>query len=986
MAVTVHFNGDSRKLRAAADKAQARVNRFEKQTVGSLKRVNDRGLKVLGSGFISVAAGAAALTTAVRKSADLKSLELGLRSAADETVDLTAHINDLKAAAKNPGLGFEEALKGSIKLQAVDFSAAKATRTLKEFGNVVALSGGGAPELDRITTQLGQLSSKGKVLSQDLRPIIEAAPAVSKALKQAFGTVAADDINAQVKDSTEFINILLDSLGQLPRALETPKSKFQNLADASTRALAKVGDPIVEGIIPALDGLVDTLDGSDEGLKAFGEALGGTLDFLVQVSPALVKFGAAYLAFKVAQKGVNLASSILKGVESVKQSVLVTHQETAAIKANTVAQRANAAARGAGAGSGVSGRNFKSFRKQGLNADFSLALAKGLETKGKASGTVFSKAFLKGAAGKMSGGAGGLAVGFGGAMLTQMIPEGARIGGSTGTSVIDGLSGVLALGGPKGMLAALGLQLVKGAYAIGKSIGDVIERGIDEKFKKSFDVAATVILNEDVKLAIDAGDKSAALAELARQQRQNQKIVEEGNSRARGFAKQNLQSIKLYISELDTLIAKRKEEQAAVRQVAEVDLVKRKEISKGMRLELELQQALLDGDRGRAGALEIAIEHAKELAKVRVEAPELSAGEQDDLALERVILSKDLAALKKREKDDEQALSDKSAKRLELQESIKQLQKDAVATARSGLSDAEKLNNLLARRAYLEKEGGAQGAKAVFKQVRGVKESGDLVRAEKLLKIGVALQGLAKEEEQLRANLQRVADAEKVYDLERSILAARASGASGAEEVAVRQLAVLSKAVEIENVLSVSRKDALRIAENTVTAEEKALALKRQQATSGSRRDFAQQLEVLELQAQGRNKEADALRAKNDLVARAKGLQESLNVSAEKALSLAEREMQAKDAINQGKVLGAGESNIKKSSSSFGRSPSLFDDVSKRSRLGRDGGLRLGVDAKRKGAKDLSALAQVKSEGDAARSTAENTEQMVEIFRGLGAI
>jgi hypothetical protein len=41
-----------------------------------------------------------------------------------------------------PGLGFEEAVKGSIRLQAVGFSADEARKTLETFGTAIAATGG----------------------------------------------------------------------------------------------------------------------------------------------------------------------------------------------------------------------------------------------------------------------------------------------------------------------------------------------------------------------------------------------------------------------------------------------------------------------------------------------------------------------------------------------------------------------------------------------------------------------------------------------------------------------------------------------------------------------------------------------------------------------------------------------------------------------------------------------------------------------------
>nr|GFD31026.1 hypothetical protein [Tanacetum cinerariifolium] len=117
----------------------------------------------------------------------------GMQLAAQQAGD---RLKELEVIAKAPGIGFEQAVQGDIRLRAVGISATH--------------------EFDRVTTQLAQLSAKGKVLSQDLRPIIEAAPAVSQALLKLYGTIDSESISAsltkQGKSSQDFIAILTDEL------------------------------------------------------------------------------------------------------------------------------------------------------------------------------------------------------------------------------------------------------------------------------------------------------------------------------------------------------------------------------------------------------------------------------------------------------------------------------------------------------------------------------------------------------------------------------------------------------------------------------------------------------------------------------------------------------------------------------------------------------------------------------------------------------
>ena len=115
------------------------------------------------------------------------------------SVGLTSRLKELREVAKMPGIGFQEAIQGDVRLRSVGISAALSAKILREFANAVAMTGGGKAQLNEITVQLGQMAAKGKVLAQDLRPIIEAAPAVATALKNMFGTVSSEAISEQLE-------------------------------------------------------------------------------------------------------------------------------------------------------------------------------------------------------------------------------------------------------------------------------------------------------------------------------------------------------------------------------------------------------------------------------------------------------------------------------------------------------------------------------------------------------------------------------------------------------------------------------------------------------------------------------------------------------------------------------------------------------------------------------------------------------------------
>ena len=207
---------------------------------------------------------------------ELDSLKRGLASIEGTSTNVEKRLVQLKEAAKLPGLGFQEAIQGDVRLRSVGIAAETSLRILKEFGNAAALGGGGKEELGRIISQITQMAAKGKVLGQDLRPIIEAAPSVSKALKEMFGTVASDDIQKKLeasgKSSTDFINDLLTALEKTPRVAGGFKNAMENVKDSLFVAAAGFGEALnksfgLEGILNSLSDKLASLSTWFQGLS-----------------------------------------------------------------------------------------------------------------------------------------------------------------------------------------------------------------------------------------------------------------------------------------------------------------------------------------------------------------------------------------------------------------------------------------------------------------------------------------------------------------------------------------------------------------------------------------------------------------------------------------------------------------------------------------------------------------------------------------------
>jgi tape measure domain-containing protein len=247
-------------IRRAANRTVDEIDKVEKGFRG-LNRAADalRGVGQKLTMFVTLPlAGLGGL--AIKAAADMESLTKALDAMTGNSAETARQMERLKVVAAAPGLGFKEAVQGSVNLQAVGFAAQDAERALMAFGNAIATTGGGKGELDRVMFQLTQMAATGKIVAQDLKPIIQTAPAVAKALQELFGTTSAEAISKQVGSFEEFFNLLIPKLEEMPSVAGGAKNALDNLSDSTFRAAAALGDQLLPAVVPLIARLADALE------------------------------------------------------------------------------------------------------------------------------------------------------------------------------------------------------------------------------------------------------------------------------------------------------------------------------------------------------------------------------------------------------------------------------------------------------------------------------------------------------------------------------------------------------------------------------------------------------------------------------------------------------------------------------------------------------------------------------------------------------
>jgi tape measure domain-containing protein len=158
--------------------------------------------------------------------------------------DLNGELTKLKEVAKLPGLGFKEAIEGSVRLQAAGFSADNARRTLMSFGNALATVGKGKESLDLVTLALTQMQNKTSGFGQDMRQLTEQLPQLRGALDKVFGTSETDKIAEMGYTGAQVVAMLTDEFAKLPKVTGGVGNALENLQDSLFTSSARMGEAI----------------------------------------------------------------------------------------------------------------------------------------------------------------------------------------------------------------------------------------------------------------------------------------------------------------------------------------------------------------------------------------------------------------------------------------------------------------------------------------------------------------------------------------------------------------------------------------------------------------------------------------------------------------------------------------------------------------------------------------------------------------------
>jgi len=258
--------------------------------------------------------------SAIKAAGDLESLELALKSQLGSAEAARKELELLRQSALAPGLGFEQAVRGSVTLQAVGLSAEEARKTIEQFGNGLAIAGKGAAELDGVIMALSQISSKGIVSAEEINQIAERLPQIRTLMQQAFGTSNTENLQKLGISSEDFIRKITSELEKLPRATGGIKNSIENAGDAIKQFLGNLGQEINKtfDLTKVAEELSKSLKGA---AQAFSELDADTKKAIITAGAFLIALGPVIKILGVIQLTLAQGAGLLGGFAGALKSV-----------------------------------------------------------------------------------------------------------------------------------------------------------------------------------------------------------------------------------------------------------------------------------------------------------------------------------------------------------------------------------------------------------------------------------------------------------------------------------------------------------------------------------------------------------------------------------------------------------------------------------------------------------------------------------------
>lgn len=165
-----------------------------------------------------------------------------------------------KQIAKDPGLGLKQMSDGYVRLVNASLASEKSINLMRKLGNAVALVGGSAENLDRVSVQFMQIAGKANVMAQDINAIAESMPQIRQLMREAYGTSDTEALQKMNISTKQFIDDMIKGLGGLERAQTGAKNAQDNFNDALFQFKPILGSSVLPAVTDFLEKTTDLME------------------------------------------------------------------------------------------------------------------------------------------------------------------------------------------------------------------------------------------------------------------------------------------------------------------------------------------------------------------------------------------------------------------------------------------------------------------------------------------------------------------------------------------------------------------------------------------------------------------------------------------------------------------------------------------------------------------------------------------------------
>ena len=316
-------------------KIGAQTDEFVKKLGAVEKRLQRAGAKMQRTGMGLMTSLTAPLGliggAAIKAAGDFEAMQNGLTAIMGDAGLAAAELDKLEEAAKNPGLGFSQAVQGSVRLQSIGLDAELARNNMLQMGNAIALVGGGAAELDRATLAMQQIGAKGKISAEEINQLNEVIPQIRQVMNEVFGTSDGEELTKMGVDANAFIEQITQGLAKLPRAQGGINNAIENAGIAMNKFLMTIGNELNEtfNLQENVDLFSQRLDDIATKFKNLDD---NTQKIIVTITAVVAAVGPALYAFgkmqSLAGTLVGNYKDLVKGLGTlaVKTGIMTTSQ------------------------------------------------------------------------------------------------------------------------------------------------------------------------------------------------------------------------------------------------------------------------------------------------------------------------------------------------------------------------------------------------------------------------------------------------------------------------------------------------------------------------------------------------------------------------------------------------------------------------------------------------------------------------------------